>query len=445
MYAIMVRYLRQRDGQAVDALPEDEMYRLVFDILQNTLLGHPDPSMTRPAVLDLLQGPHLFNFTFEPLDLHAGDTSVAAQGGDMVVNVPPCTLESLRGMTSFPDDGLPFLIDQLHATADEFIDLSGFALSQDQVIQIISSFPNAASLDLSSNPRLLADDVPVILEMAPTVSSLIVMNCVSVDGRRLVELIRQQPYSFRRVEGIMHPTLLSITKTEDFPISFTFIYADHSYVSGVSMPFFTPNLVLQALADILPIAWREQSWSSRPNIAGDRGSTVLFAATMSAAMIAHTVFTTGSMSRHGQWGKRPVVSVPLQPHAVVSNDPRGSWAFFLDWEPNTSRKKWGFIRYAPEYETSLDASAYRSGEVYGLHEFLARMMDEGRPPPDPELVQHIEDILYARHRPDGTPVCPLMSSSDVPEVTTKIPQVGLDDGYSDFNLRSLLSVPGFSM
>ena len=72
------------------------------------------------------------------------------------------------------------------------------------------------------------------------------------------------------------------------------------------------------------------------------------------------------------------------------------------------------------------------------------MVDEGRPCPDPELVQRVANILYARQRPDGLPVCPLMDSSDVLELSIEVPRVGLDEGFADFYTRGLNTVPGLS-
>ena len=166
---------------------------------------------------------------------------------------------------------------------------------------------------------------------------------------------------------------------------------------------------------------------------------------MSALMIAYAVFTSGSYGADLLWGSRPVVSVPLQPHAVVSNHPSGNWSFCLHWEPDNNQRRWGFIRYAPEYTPSKSHEdvLYRCGKVYDLPGFLQHMVDEGRPTPNSELVQRVEEVLYAKHNPDGQPICSIMDDCDVPRIASTVPQTGYNYDH-DLYIRGLAVMLGFA-
>ena len=363
---------------------------------------------------------------------------------DSLISMPGI-VDCLQAMSPLPAGGVELLISVLsRMTLGTALDLSGFDLSPEQVIQVIAAIPDVLSLDLSRNPRITADDVPDILDAAPNVLRLIVMQCPSLDGDRLLELIRDCPGLFRRVESIMHPSLLTLIKPPSFPIAFTVLIAGHSFVSGVALPFFTPTLVLQALASVLPLAWRERyppgSGSPADMYRHFRDYGTL---SFSAALIIYAALTTGSLAPGERWGQRPVVSVPLQPLAVVSGHPDGSWAFFLDWDPRNERACWGFIHYAGA--VTGDETARRTGKVYDLEQFLRCMANEGRPAPDPSLVQKVQGILDAKHDPDGTRISPLIDEGDIPEVTTKIPVINSEEDMSRmiWHLRHLYSMPGF--
>ncbi|KAI0741108.1 hypothetical protein C8Q76DRAFT_710115 [Earliella scabrosa] len=357
--------------------------------------------------------------------------------------------------SSFPDGTLRFLVDfqsdSYGLPPYGFVDLAGSALSPEQIIERVSSIPNVSALDLSNNSRIVAADIPHILKALPTLRRLIIMGCEAVEERRLIELIRQQPYSFRTIEGLMHPSLLSITKAADFPIAFTFIYANEASLGGASLPFFTPDMVLRALLNILPLAWSEQYMRDSMQYQRDLEDWVYKVGPlssnfdMSALMIAYAVFTSGSYGADSLWGSRPVVSVPLQPHAVVSDDPSGNWAFCLHWEQDNDWRKWGFIRYAPEYTPSKSNEdvLYRRGKVYDLHGFLQHMSDEGRPPPNPELVRRIEEVLDAKHQPDGQHICSIMDDCDVPRISSKVHQTGYNHDH-DLYIRREAVVLGFA-
>ncbi|KAI0741094.1 hypothetical protein C8Q76DRAFT_710087 [Earliella scabrosa] len=79
----------------------------------------------------------------------------------------------------------------------------------------------------------------------PDLRRVIMMEGLSLDGNRLVEIVRQHPHFFRRLEGLLHPSFLTIWKPEGFPIAFTCTYFDQTRLSSVALPFFTPNQVSQ--------------------------------------------------------------------------------------------------------------------------------------------------------------------------------------------------------
>lgn len=156
--------------------------------------------------------------------------------------------------------------------------------------------------------------------------------------------------------------------------------------------------------------------------------------------------------------------MPLHPYPAVSPGPEGSWAFFLDSSRvkyalpgETSDMTWAFIHYAPDEEqTSIEPSldgdgedgedednedeqseglmledVTRRGKAYDLRGFLRCMAEEGRPPPPPELVAELEELLQRRPEFDGRLVCPLMKDEDMPTALTWIPVTPPDQGSSN--------------
>ncbi|RPD62079.1 hypothetical protein L226DRAFT_571451 [Lentinus tigrinus ALCF2SS1-7] len=295
------------------------------------------------------------------------------------------------------------------------VNLAGFRLSGAHVSAVLADLGDVRSVDLSDNTVITADDVPEILAATPTLRRIVLMGCPSIDGTRLLELVRTQPFRFKTVEGILHPAFLSIQKPDPYPCSFTYVsmMSTHS-LSCVSLPFFTPSQVVQALADIIP--WQ----------AGTRSATM--AGQYALPCVGTSAFQGGTRDPGQSISERTVMTVPLQSPRI----PRGQkelWTFvcnmpqyaFLD----PANKGWGFVHYTHEETTSetedatqpVDYPDLGSGKVYDLKGFLACMAKEGRPMPSDEAVEKLEKILYLKDTAvTDEYCCPLLKQEAVSKI-----------------------------
>ena len=397
--------------------------------------------------------------------------------------------DALRGHSSIPDGAVDFMMTHLpHISQGSLLDLSDMNLSVRQITRLLSACPHVRHLNISHNAHVVVEDIPELLLTASTILRLNVMGCESLDGDALSRLMREKPSLFRQLEGLMHPALLTIApKPADFPISFTFVFA-HREFNAVAMSLFTPTLILQGLATLLPTVWKEHDISYQLLVQPQdllRGRsladslTVAGSSSISSGMMGYVAFTSGTYttnpSRSGiyansEWYCRPVVSVPLHPHAVVSDQPSGSWAFLLEWsEPDNSMHRrqtqpqardfhrrrrrtqgYAFIHYDYPWKgpTGDEVSGFRPdadapirrGRAYDLFGFLRCMADEGRQLPPVEMVQRVADFLCARHDADGEQICPpIMDDYELPAMPAIVPSYGLDgDGVDELVSRTLI-------
>ncbi|EJF63079.1 hypothetical protein DICSQDRAFT_103597 [Dichomitus squalens LYAD-421 SS1] len=335
----------------------------------------------------------------------------------------------LRGVNPFPDSGVRLLIRTLSELEEVArVDLSNFQLSGPQLAQVLSAVGEIELLDASSNSVLVADDIPTLLEAAPTLRRLVVMDCPSIVDRKILDLVQEEPTHFRTLEGLLHPAFLTIEKPLSYPSAFTFVAIDdNGDLSCTSIPFFTPAQAVQALTDILP--WRD------PHEFGCNGAHTKPLASLSA-------FHVGLRKSGQTFGERTVVSVPLL-SSRIPRDQQDLWVFVLraperdsSWSFNKRpiKNRWGFVRYIKAEEgrptdgpplTDADTTRAKSilnkqlgcsGRVYDLQGFLECMAREGRPMPSEEAAQELERLLYQKVMETGEFCCPFMDLEDAVEI-----------------------------
>lgn len=292
-----------------------------------------------------------------------------------------------------------------------WVDLSGFQLSGPQVVDVLSALDEVESLDLSYNNVVAAEDIPNILAAVPTVRRLTLMGCPSVEDARLLELVQTQPAAFRDLEGILHPTFLTIRKPEPYPAAFTYVTVGYSgKIACASIPFFTPAQVVQALTDVVP--WRS-------------GYTEMNIMKTGIPLTGCAAFHGGARRPGQSFSERTVVSVPL----LTPKIPRAQkelWTFYAAQKDTVIGSEavlgWGFIRYVPEDSSEsgdtapiwtchsrrgLDRPLGYRGTVYDLQGFLEHMRAERRPMPTDEAVQKLQEILFMESE-KGKYICPYM-------------------------------------
>ncbi|KAH9889352.1 hypothetical protein C8Q73DRAFT_653969, partial [Cubamyces lactineus] len=347
-----------------------------------------------------------------------------------------------------------------------FLNLSDHILSADQVISLVTRFPDIEALSLSWNTALKAEDIPRIISAIPSLRRLHVMHFDGpglFDNGNLHDLVLEHPELFHQLESLFCPTLL-LYHDDEFPFvhaPISFVFAHNTRMARhppavVSSVLSTPGQVVQALTDILPLAFQEYNYGEstantmwRENLDFPlriRSGPNQFSGNpfyMTANMLAHAAFACGVRKPGEPWSERRIVNVPV--HGMFNYPPhigqvRGTWLFHFDWDhrrmgrPDPGRNCWGFIYFEmirvtvpvePGSESNLPQSAeeeqqnsgwkirYDQRKVYDLRGFLRCMADEGRPLPDNDAVQKLEQILDTHDPATGELICPLVRHDEV--------------------------------
>ena len=316
----------------------------------------------------------------------------------------------LHALEPFPSSALHLLsiaLKELKETSH--IDLTGFHLRGAQVATILSTMDDPCSVDLSDNTVIVADEILDLIAASSSIRRIVLMGCSSVDGGRLLELVRSQPTRFRSVEGILHPAFCSLGKPVAYPSAFSCAswMVDHSVSRDcVSIPFFTAAQVVQAIADVIP--WRD-------GLKSDRMRKSYY---MSSALYA--AFQSGTRRPGQSTRERTVMTVPRQ-SSRLSLVQKSLWTFIWKMPGHYGSGKavvakwWGFVHITRQEPQETDGDPVEM-TIYDLQGFLQCMAQEGRPMPSDEAVVKLEKILYLKDEETGEYCCPLMKQEHLSEI-----------------------------
>ncbi|KAI0333019.1 hypothetical protein GY45DRAFT_1298126 [Cubamyces sp. BRFM 1775] len=449
-----------RTGELISSESDSQFCVELFDQsasmsdVYDNIFAHPSPSLPPDALwypelynahlqafaARMLQHEQLFNFVVEPMvSIPIFTPSADGEESSSVSNDEPDTALWVLGYLVACDEAkdnirknLPLsdadrqLLAQVaavEAKATGFVDLSGFPLTVPEIVELLSPLAKAAALSLARNPCISTVDIPGLLNVIPHVSRLSLMGCQGIEGDKLVTLIKDQPLSFRTLEGLIHPALARFHESAGYPIAFTFICAMYpGELVGVTLPMFTPSQVLQGLSEILEkarLCLSDSPTMSDVTLLGlvgykltehERRGSVFH---IHPSTIAQTSLTLAA-DKPSNGDKRVIATAPrVLAWPLVSDTPEGSWAFSLDLDMEVpSRRKWGFIHYNTPLPSKRDLIGVRApGKVYDLRGFLRCMEEEGRPLPSPSLVDKLESILYG-HSTEGGLFCSLLTQGE---------------------------------
>ncbi|KAM5532637.1 hypothetical protein V8D89_013681 [Ganoderma adspersum] len=331
----------------------------------------------------------------------------------------------LRDLIQFLHFGIRLLVRVLsELQEDARVDLSDFQRSGTQIVEVLSGRSKITFLNASFNSLLVADDVPKLLEVAPSLRRLVIIGCPSIVDAHILALVQREPSRFKSLEGLLRPAFLTVEKPKPYPTAFTLVSVGDSGLECASVPFFTPVQVVQALIDVLP-------WKDAKKNRDQKGT--------STPMMGFSAFHSGTWAPDEKFGRRPVVSVPCQTSLL----PRGQnefWAFFVSRTSQFSFAKnqknmWGFVHFTrcegEPTDGSADPPAIKpaparrkaqvpkpecAGQLYDLRGFLESMASEGRPMPSEAAVTELERILYKKHRKSGRFYCRFMREKDLEKI-----------------------------
>ncbi|KAI0740966.1 hypothetical protein C8Q76DRAFT_609578, partial [Earliella scabrosa] len=388
--------------------------------------------------------------------------------------IPGCQSE-------YRTDGLHLVIDAigsqrafsaLNATtaADiTFLDLSIWRLSASQIIDVVAAVDpdTVCAISLSNNLLITLDDIVTLIAALPNCRRFNLSGCPNLDPENenvresMLEWLWMHPMWFRTVESILHPLFLSVIPPIPCHPAFTFHYLNygsHPPETNLHLPFFTPSQVVQALIEVMPLAFAEHAlgdslplWNTAP--------TVHFSASMprpdsvrrseafggdpfyiSAPMLLYGALASGTRLPGDPWSERPIVGTPALYAGTGDDTTSETWGFHFDWDSKrrqhgelglAGRNRWAFTRYVPrrtaeslrlhcDWVDELGLSGLFPGEEpevivavpHDLRGFLRCMADEGRPLPCPNAVEKLEAILSSRDPGTGKLLCELIDPDD---------------------------------
>lgn len=278
----------------------------------------------------------------------------------------------------------------------EAVDLSGFDLSTNQLLQVLSSRKGAVqALNLSFNECITSESISHLLTTFPTLRRLVLIGCQSIKEADLFDLLRNKPKLFYNLDTLLHPSLLDVYEPPRWPVAFTFVCTSLATMAprmrGCCLPVFTPTSLLQSLLDLVEIAAR----CPPVYVSSDGG------------VAAQAVFT--ATRKPGQpFSERTLAAAPLfglDAFNALGSHPR--WTCIYQWGDllDATGCQYTFIRYRSIDDIvnkDGDTKAQRTDEdqspvkCYDLPGFLAALKAEGRPPAPDNLVAKLSQFLLSK-------------------------------------------------
>ncbi|KAG7449251.1 uncharacterized protein BT62DRAFT_929226 [Guyanagaster necrorhizus] len=412
-------YYPKEDG------PKDASVQNVIDALADESL------ITLQMLAEAWPGEYIVDFESKDVDESSHDTSVASDPFPSLVDLTLGTaleqgisaedtsdLENLvwqpakavlikatlQKQNPFPDAGVS-LLTQVVLQNPKSVDLSGFSLTTDQLVSVLSAAKkDINTLKLSRNSNVTIETVKAVLTDCPALTRLVLLD-TSVKAVDLQTLFKSDPQMFSHLHDLIHPYLLTATKRATYANAFSFISVPGlgGGIPIASLPFLNPAKVVQGLTDAL-IVYAEMD---RPSFAGPD----------QCSLFPQVAFGSALRTETQRWSERHVSSFPQVSFDAFQGE---GWCFTLQndpmhWLRGRGLNFYGFLKFdvpaiCAEVERQKKAKDGASdtnaagdegkeigplGIIYDLDEFLAAMEAEGRPLPTEAAVNKLRDIMEA--------------------------------------------------
>ncbi|KAF8211219.1 hypothetical protein K438DRAFT_1663649 [Mycena galopus ATCC 62051] len=366
--------LRNERLMALDVLaeawPQEYECNAPADSTENT---ESDSTLASKPVI-----PSLADLSLKPAIEHGIQTGETAELEELVWHPGKADLMKpiLQAQDPFPDSAMPLLTKIVqHEGEKKSLDLSGFSLSNSQLISLLTSTgaESVEVLDLSHSP-ITTDALRQILPATPKLRCLMLFG-TSISDDQIYELLTEEPKLFLSLEELAHPAFLSWQDPALYPNGFAYVGL-HS-TSGrtacsASLAVFTPATVVQSLTDLLgPIADLDEYESF-----GFFGTS----------LVPQAALATGVRGEGQPWSERRVHCFPALIDSIFNG--RG-WIFAAEWPSIYDDKgsRYGFVSIL---DTKVSPPKMK---ICDLGAFLEEMAAEGRPSASDAAVKRLEKIL----------------------------------------------------
>lgn len=345
---------------------------------------------TPPAQVqhEVLQVPCLADLSVEPAVNYALDVG-QIETLESLFDIPgkaALIKGALQKQISLPDDATTLVAKILsqNVLKSKELDLSHWPLTSEQVVKLVSEQMDVECLCLSHNHHVTKTTVLEVLSAQPTVRKLSLLD-TAITNADMVELLSDNPKLFYSLEAIIHPSFFQWQRNNIHPIAFTHTTSmSQRRGSTVSLPYFTPGQVVQALTDLLQSA--DDSLFS--NISEGFAVQAAYAA---------------SVRKEGcRWAER-TVPICLNSSNPALND---GWNFLWllpSGFGNTNIKRYAFVLVGKGNHSELasdpaSADAADPSKAYDIHDlesFIDILVSEGRPAPCATALGKLSEAFLA--------------------------------------------------
>ncbi|KAH7924944.1 hypothetical protein BV22DRAFT_1065925 [Leucogyrophana mollusca] len=213
----------------------------------------------------------------------------------------------LKKETPFPDTALSLLRKlvaigwESKCFAEGTVDVSGMALTDDQLSQLVTEFADEVeALNISSNVTVTITGVCNVLTRGIKLKRLIVVDCPLITDADVNKLLQDQPNLFYNVESFIHPLFFQKFSphrdTKLYTPAFTYFTTGFQEVPCCTLPFFNPTRVIDAFTRYLKcVAFADPLNSS------DLAMSTL---------VPSSVFGAETLQPGERWGERRLSLIP---------------------------------------------------------------------------------------------------------------------------------------
>lgn len=219
----------------------------------------------------------------------------------------------------------------IDVTQTKSIDLSHFSLTEEQLIELLSAQEGVEVLNISHMQQITKDNLRQLIPHFPNLRRLVLLHTIS--DADILSLLSESPELFYRIDSLIHSAFLRRFGQAVFPAAFSHITTqDSSEVVVVSVPYFTPGQLVQALTDYFSVLMSEDIY----NIS-----------CLTNAPLSPLLATYASAVREPgrSWSERIVPFIPRKTSDKLNARAREGW--FFTWSatnPYLSKYRYAFAK-----------------------------------------------------------------------------------------------------
>ena len=255
-------------------LPFESVRMITFDMLAETWPGdyksdEPNPvglsnDPKESSATSIHIPPSLVDITFIPAlnyALQTGETDRLDPLMWLPENLAKIK-ETLRARNPLSENDLALLskVIAIEVKQNKSIDLSHFSPTGENLIELLSAHEGVEVLNISHMQQITTDNLRQLIPLLPNLRRLVLLH--TIPDADILSLLSESPELFYRIDSIIHFAFLRHLGQAVYPATFSHII---TRVSGevvvASIPYFTPDQLVQGLTDYLSLLKSEDAYN----------------------------------------------------------------------------------------------------------------------------------------------------------------------------------------